>query len=200
MQRDALTRDLEAKAASLTALRKEAQAATGADKNRLLWMIKNEAAATETARRNLELFETPILLPHLKLAGLSTWFHLDNQEFDVIIWVNNDSILPALGSFELDLSVTYDDYSQDPPLHVNRVFPSMTPDSTDVQPGGTNPFIFHNIPFVTKPGSGSALYTFDVLLLAGPDGVVADQNLHEVRLMKPPLIPRPFPLPPLALA
>jgi hypothetical protein len=78
VRREALTKDLETKAASLAALRKEVQAATGADKSRLLRMIKSEAASAEQARKNLELFENPIVLPQLKLAGLSIWFHVDN--------------------------------------------------------------------------------------------------------------------------
>jgi hypothetical protein len=61
------------------------------------------------------------------------------------VWVKNEGILPALGSFELDLSVTYYDYSQDPPLQVNRVSPTTTPQSTDVQPGGLRFTTFHSL-------------------------------------------------------
>ena len=191
-RREALTKDLETNKASLSALHEELKSATGADKNRLLWMIKNEAASVGQAQKNLDSFENPIVLPHLKLARVTVEFHPDNKEFDATVWVNNDGILPALGSFELDLSVTFDTYEQDPPLHESHVYPKTTPDSTDVQPGGTNPFLYPNIPFITKPGSANALYTFDVLLYAGPGGVVADQNLHVQFLLRPPLIPRPI--------
>jgi hypothetical protein len=36
--------------------------------------------------------------------------------------------------------------------------------------------------------TAAAVYTFDVLLFAGPNLEVADENLHELRLRKPPLI------------
>jgi hypothetical protein len=191
-QREALTRDLETKKAFLKTLHHELKSATAADKNRLLWMIKTGTASVEQAQKNLGSFENPIVLPHLKLAGITLKFHPDYRAFDATVWVNNDGILPALGSFELDLSVSFYTYGQDPPLYDNAVYSKTTPDSTDVQPGGTNPFLYPNIPFVTKPGSPSALYTFDVLLFAGPDGVVADQNLHEQFQLQPPRIPRPI--------
>jgi len=200
---EVLTKDLEAKAASLGALQEEVRSATGPDKNRLLFMIKNETIAVAGARRNFDSFVNAIALPQLKLAGISVWFHPDNAAFDVYVWVQNDGILPSLGSFELDLSVTYiSDYSQSPPLYADGVFPMTTPDSTDIQPGVINTFVFQNIPFIPQPGTGTArfagtaVYTFDVLLFAGPDGVVGDDTLHSQMLLRPPRITRPFPLPP----
>lgn len=193
-QREALTKDLETKKAAMATLQEQLKSATGVDRHRLQWMIKNQAPAVKQAQQSLDAFESPVVLPVLKLAGLTVQFHADNQRFDAIVRVNNDGILPALGSFELDLSVTYYTYDQDPPLEHDDFFPMTTPDSTDVQPGGTNPFVFPNIPFVPKPGSRplSALYTFDVLLFAGPHGDVADQNLHVQFLLRPPVLPRPI--------
>ena len=193
-QREALTKDLATKKAVLATLQEQLKSATGTDRHRLQWMIKNETPAVNQAQQALDSFETPVVLPVLKLAGINIQFHPDKQQFDAIVRVANDGILPALGSFELDLSVTYYIYDQDPPLEVDAVYPMTTPDSTDVQPGGTNPFVFPNIPFVPKPGSRplSALYTFDVLLFAGPHGDVADQNLHVQFLLRPPIIPRPI--------
>jgi len=136
----------------------------------------------------------PIILPQLKLVRLTFQFHRDNKQFDVTVWVNNPGILPALGSFELDLSATYTDYSSgdSPPPQINSVFPKTTPESTDVQPGGTNPFVYPNIPFIAEPGKATADYVFDVLLFAGPGGVVGDDNLHEeYKQFKPPLFQRP---------
>jgi hypothetical protein len=154
-------------------------------------MIRNESAAVEQAQKNLDAFESPIVIPQLTIARLTIEFHLDNRQFDATVWVNNPGILPSLGSFEIDLSVGYYTYDQDPPLYVDGVFNMTTLDSSDVQPGGTNPFVFPNIPFVTRPGTASALYTFDVQLYAGPNGVVADQTLHLQFNLRPPRIPRP---------
>jgi len=191
-KREALTKDLEAKKAYLGSLRHELSSATGADKNRLLWMIKSEAQSVQVAQKALESFESPIVIPQLRLAGIAITFHNDRKAFDVAVLLNNDGILPALGSFELDLSVSYIvDYTQGPPLYRDDVFPKTTPQSTDIQPGGTNRFPYPNIPFIPNPDTGNALYTFDVLLYAGPDGVVADQSLHEQFLLRPRIVPVP---------
>jgi hypothetical protein len=190
-QRQALIKDLESKNASLNSLQEELGSAKGAERAHLASKVKQEAASFQASLKTLDLLEQGIVLPHLQLSGLTIWFHPDGTQFNATVWVNNNSILPALGSFELDLSAGFYTYEQDPPLYVNETFPTITPDSTDVQPGGANPFFFSNIPFVTKPGTASALYTFDVLLFAGPEGVVADQNLHQQFLLRRPIFPRP---------
>jgi hypothetical protein len=202
-RREALTKDLETKKAYLKTLQEELKSAAGVDKNRLLWMINSEAASVEHARQNLDSFENPIVLPHLKLVNLTVQFHPDNKEFDVTVWVNNDGILSALGSFELDLSVSYtSEYIPGGPnLTTDVVSPKTTPESTDLEPGDTAPFVFPNFPYVPDPNPNSpgALYTFDVLLFAGPDGVVANQRMHVEYYLKPPRIPRPIvPVPPVA--
>jgi hypothetical protein len=191
-RRQLLTGQLESDSATLAALQGELKSATGVDKNRLLWMIKDQTASVENARTNLESFEKPIVLPKLRLTKIGVSFHSDNKQIDAVVWVNNDGIFPVLGSFELDLSVAFYTYGQDPPLLEDLAFQTQTPDSTDIQPGGTNPFVFPNIPFVTKPGSSSAIYTFDALLFAGPDGVVGDQTMHVQYSLKPLLVPRPI--------
>lgn len=192
LQREALARDLESKRAVLTSLQEEMKSVTDTDRNQLLWMIKNQTAAVEQARKNMEVFVTPLVIPQLKLAGITIQFQPNHTQFNATVLVNNDGIVPAAGSFELDLSVGYYTYDQDPPLYVDAVYPSTTPASTDIQPGATSPFVFPNIPFVTKPGSPNALYTFDVLLFAGPDGEFGDQSLHEQFLLQPRVFPRPI--------
>jgi hypothetical protein len=191
-ERESLTRELDTRKGVLSSLHEELKSATGTDKNRLMWMIRNQSAAVEQAQKNLEAFETPVIIPQLKIARLEIGFHPDNARFDATVWVNNPGILPSLGSFEIGLSVAYYTYDQDPPLYVDEAADLTTPDSTDVQPGGTNPFVIGSFPFVTKPGSASALYTFDVLLVAGPNGVVADQTLHLEFNLQPPRFHRPI--------
>ena len=191
-RRQALIEDLKAKRTSLSELQTELKSSTGADKNRLLSMMKSEMKSVKEAQESLDDFNNaPLVLPELKVAALTIEFHPDNTHFDATLWVTNDSPLPALGSFELDLSVAYYTYDQDPPLRVDDVFPTITPDSTDVQPGGTNPFVYPNCVFVTKRGSRNALYTFDVLLYAGPDGVAGNDTKHWVKWLQPPLITQP---------
>jgi hypothetical protein len=194
-ERKTLTSDFASKNASLSALQKELKSSSGAEKDRLLSTVKQAASSVQLAMNRIDLFETQILLPHLQLAGITIYFPFaDRTEFETTVWVRNNGILPALGSFELDLSVSYYTYEQDPPLLVNANYSMTTPDSMDIQPGAKMPFLFPNVAFVTKPGSASALYTFDVLLYAGPDGVVADQNLHQQFLLRPPRVGVPRPI------
>lgn len=198
LRRETLTKDLQTKENQLRTLNGEMKSITGADRDRLLWMIQDQAAAVKQARANLERFESPIVLPQLSLDGLALKFKDNNKLFNATVWVKNTGILNAIGSFSVTVSVTFtSDYSQSPPLTSNLTFPMNASDSSDIQPGNRLPFTTGDIPFVPQPGISGARYTFDILLFAGPDGVVANQSLHQNVWVTLPLFEQPIPVGPL---
>ena len=141
-------------------------------------------------------------LSNLRPVDVTVWFHPDNAAFDATLLVNNNGAAPALGSFKITFGYSYLDYSQDPPLTVYHERNMVVPGSTDVQPGGTNPFVFTNIPFVRKPGNTIAPYNFYALVDAEnqiAESNEADNNLTVTKLLRPPRFPHIRPSPPLAL-
>jgi hypothetical protein len=149
--------------------------------------------ATATAVMTTKPLETESLA-NLRPVKVSVWFHADNQKFDATLWITNDGTAPALGSFEITFGYSYYDHSQDPPLMVYHERKMQTPGTTDVQPGGTNPFEFPDIAYIRDPGSTRAPYTFyasvdDLGQIAESDD--ADNDLTVNLWLRPPLVPRP---------
>ena len=133
-------------------------------------------------------------MPNLHPTKVTVWFHPDNKQFDATLWINNDGADPALGAFRIDFGYAYYDYSQDPPLYETHERFVETPGATDIQPGGTNPFYFTNIPYVRKSGARSALYTFWAIVDEEnqiPESDEGDNMLTQMSALKPPLVPRP---------
>jgi hypothetical protein len=125
---------------------------------------------------------------------VTTWFHPDNKKFDATLLVTNNGDEPAGGEFEITFGYSYYDYSQDPPLMVYRERQENTPLSMNVQPGGTYPYVFPDIPYVRKPGVTTAPYTF--FALVDSDGAIAesdeyDNDLTQMSTLRPPRVARP---------
>ena len=134
LRRETLTRDLQEKEHHLRVLNGEVEAITGTDRNRLLWMIKDQETAVEQARKNLGRFESPIVLPQLALDGFAFKFKNNNKVFNATVWVKNVGILAAIGTFSVTVSVTFtSDYSPNPPLTSNDTFPMNAAASSDIQ-------------------------------------------------------------------
>ena len=138
-------------------------------------------------------------LPNLQPVNVTVWFHPNNTAFDATLWVKNTGAGPAIGGFNIVFSYSYYDYSQDPPLFVYHERNTPVPASTDVQPGGTNPFVFTDITFVHKPGSIMAPYTFYASVDANSQIQETNENDNNLTLptvLRPPRVPRPQPSPP----
>lgn len=190
--------DLKSKEDLLAGLEAEYQQASGVDKGRLFYLVRDAASQVTQARAKLaQCLNPPAPLPDLAPTDFAIRFHPGGAAFDFAVLIHNEGA-PVGGSFKITLGVEYYVYGQDPPLDVYREQDFVTPPSTWIQPGDTfTSEYFLNVPFITRTKSSMASYTFYALVDADDqvnESNKANNNLQLTKLLKRPL----FVVPPFA--
>ena len=187
-----LADDLSRKELFFADLNAEYGEATGIEKSRLFYLMRSARAQVAQARAALErCVNPPPPLPDLRPTDVRIQWHADRSGFDFAILVHNDGA-PVSGPFKITAAVEYSDYSQDPPLDVFRSQDFIVPAAMWIQPGDTyTSEYFHNVPFLLRPGTAIASYTFYALVDADGqirESIEANNNLQVTKLLKVPRI------------
>jgi hypothetical protein len=176
--------------------------ASGSARTQLLDEIRLVRQQISSDQVKLEqCINPPVPLPDLTPLDVTIRWNPDRVHFDFAVLIHNNGA-PVSGPFKVTLGVEYYDYSQDPPLDVyaeqDFIFPSyIWLDTNDTVPSQ----YWTNVPFLTRPGTSFASYTFYALVDADDQIVESNKfnnNLQVTKVLKVPRIINPPLGPPIA--
>jgi hypothetical protein len=175
--------------AELKQITAEYDAATGAAKSRLFYLMRELISAVAQSTQALErCVNPPLPLPDLSAIDFTLRWHVDKTAFDFAVLVHNAGARVS-GPFNIVLGVTY-----------TGVFGEVTvavPATTTIQVGETytSPF-FPNVPYTPNPGASFAADIFYALVDSDDqieESNKLNNNLTLTKIIKPPK----FVLPPI---
>jgi hypothetical protein len=197
-----LAADLAKKKELLSDLQEEYGEATGAERTRLFYEIRNLREQIYQTEVSLDqCINPPTPLPDLSPTDVIIRWNFDRVHFDFAVVIHNSGA-PTSGPFKITLGVEYYVYSQDPPLDTfhqrDFIFPNYLSINTN---DNVVSEYWTNVNFVTRPGSSFASYTFYALIDA--DDQIAESNkynnnLQVSKVLKVPMIILPPFVPPRA--
>lgn len=191
-----LADDLDKKEMILDELMEEYKGTSEAEKTRIFYEMRAAMQAVGDARRALDqCINPPTPLPDLSAADVTIQWHADKKAFDFAILIHCEGA-PVSGPFVTAVSVTYEDYSQNPPLEVNRNDNLSFPSYIWMVPGDTRPSeYFKDVPYLVRPGSSMPpTYIFDAVVDSNfqiNESNEENNILHKSVILRPPRIVLP---------